>query len=205
MFLYPKKRGVPLRAQREPSPPLSYPASIKIKATKLVYAAIRNGSLVKQACSVCGHEKAEAHHEDYLKPLDVMWLCKRHHADRHIYLRANGIHTLDLARITDTAYTEYVELINKHKRNEADSTKNTRRSIRETREGKEVGQNRTRCIHPAVDRQGHTETVGTPDSDRWKIMSIRLTWLEYKKLKAAARKRKTKMVYILRELINTHL
>jgi hypothetical protein len=36
-------------------------------------------------------------------------------------------------------------------------------------------------------------------------MSIRLAWLEYKKLKAAAKKRKTKMVYILRDLINTHL
>ncbi len=56
---------------------------IKIKARGLVQAALRRGDLVKQSCIVCGNTKAEAHHEDYAKPLQVEWLCRMHHAERH--------------------------------------------------------------------------------------------------------------------------
>lgn len=44
--------------------------------------AIRTGKLTRQPCH-CGG-RAEAHHEDYSKPLDVMWLCKKHHMERHV-------------------------------------------------------------------------------------------------------------------------
>lgn len=44
---------------------------------------VHKGILVKQPCEVCGSEKVEAHHENYLKPLDVKWLCKKHHWDLH--------------------------------------------------------------------------------------------------------------------------
>lgn len=43
-----------------------------------VAAAKRKGTLLKQDCSACG-AKAEAHHNDYSKPLEVVWLCRRHH------------------------------------------------------------------------------------------------------------------------------
>ena len=46
-----------------------------------------SGKIKREPCAVCGKEKAQAHHEDYSKHLDVVWLCTRHHADRHIYLR----------------------------------------------------------------------------------------------------------------------
>ena len=49
--------------------------------------AIRDGKLTPTPCEVCGKEKTQGHHEDYSKPLDVVWLCTRHHADRHIHLR----------------------------------------------------------------------------------------------------------------------
>ena len=45
--------------------------------------AIRDGRLIRQPCEVCGHEPAEAHHDDYSKPLDVRWLCTKHHAEHH--------------------------------------------------------------------------------------------------------------------------
>ncbi len=45
--------------------------------------AIRDGRLVRQPCQVCGSPKAEAHHTDYFKPLDVKWLCRKHHLMEH--------------------------------------------------------------------------------------------------------------------------
>lgn len=44
--------------------------------------AIRDGRLIRQPCEVCG-STAQAHHDDYGKPLDVRWLCTTHHAEWH--------------------------------------------------------------------------------------------------------------------------
>lgn len=60
---------------------------IKPDANTKLSNAIRDGRVIPKPCEVCGKEKAEGHHEDYSKPLDVVWLCSRHHADRHIHLR----------------------------------------------------------------------------------------------------------------------
>lgn len=45
--------------------------------------AIRDGRLKREPCEVCGSAKAQAHHDDYNKPLDVRWLCTTHHAEWH--------------------------------------------------------------------------------------------------------------------------
>ena len=50
----------------------------KVKARSAVATAIRLGKLKQQSCH-CGEAEVEAHHEDYSKPLDVEWLCKKHH------------------------------------------------------------------------------------------------------------------------------
>ena len=55
---------------------------IRKSAHDKVYNAIRTGKLNKQPCEICG-ENAHAHHEDYAKPLEVNWLCRSHHAERH--------------------------------------------------------------------------------------------------------------------------
>lgn len=57
----------------------------KAKARSIVSNCLKRGWLVKLPCEVCGElEKVEAHHDDYTKPLDVRWLCKKHHVEHHM-------------------------------------------------------------------------------------------------------------------------
>lgn len=55
----------------------------KVRARWLTGAWIRRGKLKRRPCVVCGSEFSESHHEDYSKPLAVVWLCRKHHMDRH--------------------------------------------------------------------------------------------------------------------------
>lgn len=52
-------------------------------AHKEVEKALRRGELEKQSCEVCGNSDSHAHHSDYTRPLQVVWLCPQHHKDRH--------------------------------------------------------------------------------------------------------------------------
>lgn len=45
--------------------------------------AIEAGKLVPMPCERCGGAPAQAHHEDYSRPLDAVWLCPFHHGERH--------------------------------------------------------------------------------------------------------------------------
>lgn len=52
----------------------------KILAQRTLRRAVLNGEIIPMPCEVCGKtEKIHAHHEDYNKPLDVIWLCPKHH------------------------------------------------------------------------------------------------------------------------------
>lgn len=63
----------------------------KYHARQMVRQAIRYGELVRQPCEVCGAENnVEAHHDDYRKPLEVIWLCIKHHDARHEKLKKMG-------------------------------------------------------------------------------------------------------------------
>lgn len=62
----------------------------KRKAENLVRNELRSRRLTRQPCSVCGAPKTHAHHEDYSKPLDVVWLCPLHHRARHKELKAQS-------------------------------------------------------------------------------------------------------------------
>lgn len=55
----------------------------KKEAHWLTSNAIRDGRLIRKPCEVCGVVKVQAHHEDYSKPLEVVWLCVKHHRERH--------------------------------------------------------------------------------------------------------------------------
>lgn len=56
---------------------------IKRAAHIITNNAMQRGKLIKQPCEVCGNKKVDAHHDDYTKPLDVRWLCKKHRAEHH--------------------------------------------------------------------------------------------------------------------------
>ena len=52
----------------------------KMRARQKVYRAKKSGVLVPQPCEICeSEENIQAHHPDYKKPLDVMWLCPDDH------------------------------------------------------------------------------------------------------------------------------
>lgn len=53
------------------------------RAHSAVARSIRKGELVQKPCIQCGEIKSIAHHEDYDKPLEVMWLCQPCHKQRH--------------------------------------------------------------------------------------------------------------------------
>ena len=63
------------------------------RAHHAVAKALRKGRLTREPCEVCGAVHGvdgavlHAHHEDYSKPLDVVWLCRRHHRRLHAIIR----------------------------------------------------------------------------------------------------------------------
>lgn len=68
-----------LRAQKLKSPD-------RDKARIAVGNAVRDGKIEKWPCLICG-DTAEAHHPDYSRPLDVVWLCNKHHREAHALLK----------------------------------------------------------------------------------------------------------------------
>jgi len=59
----------------------------KLKAHRLIAVAINNGSVKRLSCEICGNPDSEAHHDDYSKPLNVRWLCIKHHGEYHARVR----------------------------------------------------------------------------------------------------------------------
>jgi len=56
----------------------------KYKAHNMVSNAIRDNKLFREPCENCDDKKTHAHHDDYLKPLNVRWLCPAHHKEWHV-------------------------------------------------------------------------------------------------------------------------
>jgi hypothetical protein len=81
-------------------------------ARRKVQQEIKSGRLTPPTrCAACDgcHVRIEAHHVDYSRPLDVMWLCVRCHQDQHIAERQARL----LAQTADR------ELAERHIRNAA--------------------------------------------------------------------------------------
>lgn len=58
---------------------------MKEKARGVVNSLVRNGIISKPSgCVECGKlGKVEAHHDDYNKPLEVLWVCRKCHFKKH--------------------------------------------------------------------------------------------------------------------------
>ena len=55
----------------------------KTQCHGIVNYAVRCGNLSSGPCEVCGAGNTHGHHDDYNKPLDVRWLCPKHHIEWH--------------------------------------------------------------------------------------------------------------------------
>jgi hypothetical protein len=78
------------RLQYKPYVPASQmdeQAKLKASARRLLRNHIYRGKIQRQPCEVCGAPNAQGHHEDYSKPLEVMWLCALHHNLKHAHER----------------------------------------------------------------------------------------------------------------------
>lgn len=53
------------------------------KAHHAVNSALKKGTLKKLPCIKCKSENVHAHHPDYSKPLEVIWVCPLHHKQIH--------------------------------------------------------------------------------------------------------------------------
>jgi|WetSurMetagenome_2_1015567.scaffolds.fasta_scaffold00103_71 hypothetical protein len=66
---------------------------------------IKNGTIKRQSCEICGKEKTDGHHEIYSDSnYKIRWLCHKHHIQLHaVFNRINGVY--------EKRKQEYKELI----------------------------------------------------------------------------------------------
>lgn len=75
---YKARCAASIKRQRE-----SGDKSRKDRVRAQTRAAVKSGILVSGPCEVCGIAEVQAHHDDYSNPLQVRWLCAKHHTDHH--------------------------------------------------------------------------------------------------------------------------
>lgn len=82
-----------MRKHRPKHKDLPEVARMKANARATAKMAVRNGQIKRDACLICGSQESEMHHEDYSKPLEVIWVCRPCHLGHH-FGTATG-HTLN--------------------------------------------------------------------------------------------------------------
>lgn len=55
----------------------------KRKAQVRLRSLVRSGTIKPMPCQICSRPKAVAHHPDYEKPANVVWLCQKCHQKYH--------------------------------------------------------------------------------------------------------------------------
>lgn len=71
-----------MRAFRQRTP-LTAEQRLKDNVRSYANVYLRRGMLRRLPCAECGDDRAQMHHHDYAKPLEVEWLCRPCHLARH--------------------------------------------------------------------------------------------------------------------------
>lgn len=50
-------------------------------ARRALRQAVKGGRVIKLPCQYCGNPNSQGHHKDYSRPLDVIWVCYKHHRE----------------------------------------------------------------------------------------------------------------------------
>jgi len=72
-------RGRKQRARQAAIERRRYPE--KQKARLIIKQEKKMGRLISKPCIICAEIKTEAHHENYYKPMNIIWLCHLHHRE----------------------------------------------------------------------------------------------------------------------------
>lgn len=72
-----------MRGARKRHSELTPEQRVKANARTTANVYQSRGLLVPRTCEGCGSRRAQKHHADYSRPLDVTWLCRPCHLARH--------------------------------------------------------------------------------------------------------------------------
>lgn len=72
-----------MRKNRKRHSELTTEQKKKANARSYLNVYIKRGKIIRKPCEKCGAGHTEGHHEDYNKPLEVIWLCRECHLDIH--------------------------------------------------------------------------------------------------------------------------
>lgn len=70
-------RNLYARRNRKPHHALSDEQRRRANARSYANVYLRRGKIERLPCEICGSPDSEMVHEDYSKPLEVRWLCKK--------------------------------------------------------------------------------------------------------------------------------
>jgi len=85
-------------------------------AYRLVHGAVKAGTLARpDRCSSCKKEcTAVAHHADYARPLDVVWLCHKCHSGIHKHLFVRLPYGIDRTQLVTAGPAQDYDVVPTH-------------------------------------------------------------------------------------------